>query len=138
MQKVLARNFEGVLLDASLQPIEKTILDPTDSNYNIVYFGQPPANYPEISGANNQNDLYDSDISTQLRARKRLIALNHKGKPIKQTMPSEVNSRSTIMNLKKGRYYYYKSKEHDVYYMPYANQFSNKLNYYYGPYPYNR
>ncbi len=126
-QKVLNKDFDGVLLNEQLKPVQTPVVKSTDNNYFIVFFGN------NIKGAGDNDDSYTVTTSNH-----KLVVCDDQLNKLEKPLPDGTNNRwpGKIGYQLEG--YYYTSPKFDISYKPYAAHFSAKLLDFYGYYPYQQ
>ncbi|RYD56377.1 MAG: hypothetical protein EOP56_11805 [Sphingobacteriales bacterium] len=127
--KITAGDWDGVLLDSNMKTTVAAKLLPTD-NFQIVYFGFP---IPQQAVGNN-DDRNGAEVLVR-NNRQRLVVLDKKGYPVKRPLPNGSNNENGGPPKRGVKAYKYKSPLLDIYYVPYAKNFNQKLYSYYGAIP---
>lgn len=117
LDKIKARNFEGVLMNADGTPVVHPVISNTSTDYLIVYYGFPPIQKaaPKI-GAEDR-------FSTRT-LHKGLVICNYK----MQQVRFFVRQGFELMFSGKKRKYKYSSSHYDIDYVPLVQDFQQKLD----------
>ncbi len=120
-EAVMARKFDGILLDEHLSPITGTVISDTSTDYFIVYYGYPTwqtrKRYWDTTRAADQGGHPNG---------RGLIINDYKMRQLNYIYRLDFD----FFNFKKNRNrnpYKYTSKKFDVEYYPFASEFNRKL-----------
>jgi len=126
-EQVRGMQFQGVLLDDKLAPAKNIILNNSDTNYFIVYYGTETM---EELPAGAKVDIYNTSNTGSTMSN--LFALSYDFKKLRYGLPDKPRGNSFSKNTYIPKYSY-ESGEFAISYIPLANRYSLTLAKYYSP-----
>lgn len=123
LQKVLDRNFQGVLLNADLSAAPNVILNANDTDYMIVFYGKPVAQGARQKIVTQKERYEASGVEPSGTG---LIINNYKMQQLHYFY--KLGYQDMWMNKKKmQKKNFYESDKYDMEYFPFAASFNDLL-----------
>lgn len=135
-EKIKNGQFEGVLLDAKLQPVKQHVLQEGDTSFFVAYFGafmpQPQVIKPGYTNTNNLGGYRETAGDDPTALKKTLLVMDHNFEMLQLPKPRTPNNYGDLPR-KAYRKYSYRAKKSSFDYVPLASSYDATLRRYYRP-----